>query len=101
MSKLKLEAPFVAFRGKICKHSNIIYKRLGQTNYTSQICNPRTKPFSSAELARQSKFAQAVAAANIVLADTTQRAEAEAEFRAQSKYTTLRGYVIAREYASL
>ncbi len=56
MSKIKLEAPFKAFRGKICKHSDIIYKKMKQTQYTSQICNPRTKPFSAEELARQTKF---------------------------------------------
>ncbi len=56
MNKIKLEAPFKAFRGKICKHSDIIYKKMKQTQYTSQICNPRTKPFSAEELARQTKF---------------------------------------------
>ena len=60
MSQIKLEAPFRAFRGKICKHSDIIYKKLRQTNYTSQICNPRTKPFTAAETARQTKFKTAV-----------------------------------------
>ena len=41
MSKIKLEAPFKAFRGKICKHSDIIYKKMKQTQYTSQICNQK------------------------------------------------------------
>ena len=43
MSKINLEAPFQSFRGKICKHSKIIFAQRGQTQYTSQICNPRTK----------------------------------------------------------
>jgi len=101
MSKIKLEAPFMGFRGKICKHSNIIYKKLLQTNFTSQICNPRTKPFSEAELARQTKFRQATAAVKAVHADTEQRATAESEFSAQSKYQSLYGYLLAREYAKL
>ena len=42
MSKINLEAPFQSFRGKICKHSKIIFAQRGQTQYTSQICNPRT-----------------------------------------------------------
>ena len=60
MSKINLEAPFQSFRGKICKHSKIIFAQRGQTQYTSQICNPRTKAFSEAELARQNKFKTAI-----------------------------------------
>lgn len=101
MSKIKLEAPFTAFKGKICKHSNIIYKQVRQTQFTSQICNPRTKPYSEAELARQSKFRTAAAATKTALADPTTRATYEADFKAQSKYQTLYGYVLAQEYAKL
>ena len=96
-----MEAPFESFRGKVCKHTKIIYKKLRQTNYTSQICNPRTKPFSAAELARQNKFRQASAATKTILADATQRATAETNFKAQSKYQTLYGFVFAAEYAKL
>lgn len=101
MSKIKLEAPFTAFKGKICKHSNIIYKQVRQTQFTSQICNPRTKPYSEAELARQSKFRTAAAATKTALADPTTRATYEADFKAQSKYQTLYGYVLAQEYSKL
>ena len=59
MSKFNLEVPFTAFKGKVCKHSKIILKKVRQTNFTSQICIPRTKPFTEAELARQNKFRQA------------------------------------------
>ena len=41
MSKFNLEVPFTAFKGKVCKHSKIIFKKVRQTNFTSQICNPR------------------------------------------------------------
>ena len=101
MSSIKLEAPFQAFRGKICKHSKIIFAQRKGTNYTSQICNPRTKAYSAEELARQQKFATALTNANTALADATQKAAYEVAFKAQSKYKTLRGYVIAQEYARL
>ena len=94
MSSIKLEAPFQAFRGKICKHSKIIFAQRGQTQYTSQICNPRTKAYSEEELARQAKFKTA-------LADATQKAAYETAFKAQNKYKSLRGYVIAKEYEKL
>ena len=61
MSKISLETPFKHFRGKICKHSDIIYKEMYGTKFTSQICHPRTSPFTANELAAQQKFAQAVA----------------------------------------
>ena len=101
MSSIKLEAPFQAFRGKICKHSKIIFAQRGQTQYTSQICNPRTKAYSEEELARQNKFKTALTNANTEMADATQKAAYETAFKAQSKYKTLRGYVIAQEYAKL
>ena len=49
MSKIKLEAPFRSFRGKICKHAQIIYKEMWGTKFTSQICHPRTSPFTANE----------------------------------------------------
>lgn len=101
MSQIKLEAPFTAFKGKICKHTNIIYKQLRDTQFTSQICNPRTKPYSEEELARQAKFKTAAAAAKAVMADPAQRATAEADFAKQDKYQTLYGFLLAREYAKL
>ena len=101
MSSIKLEAPFQAFRGKICKHSKIIFAQRGGTQYTSQICNPRTKAYSAEELARQQKFATALTNANTALADATQKAAYETAFKAQSKYKTLRGYVLAKEYEKL
>lgn len=101
MSQIKLEAPFTAFKGKICKHTNIIYKQLRDTQFTSQICHPRTKPYSEEELSRQAKFKTAAAAAKAIMADPTQRATAEADFAKQDKYKTLYGFLLATEYAKL
>ena len=74
---------------------------MDQTQFTSQICNPRTKPYSEAELARQTKFGTATAAAKTAMADPTTRATYEADFKAQTKYQTLYGFVLASEYAKL
>jgi intergrase/recombinase len=101
MSKINLEAPFTAFRGKICKHSKIIFAQRKGTQYTSQICNPRTKAYSAEELARQAKFKSALSNANTALEDSTQKAAYETAFKAQNKYKTLRGFVIAKEYEKL
>ena len=101
MSQIKLEAPFTSFRGKICKHSDIIFKEMYGSQFTSQICNPRTKPFSEAELARQEKFRQAAAATKIAMDDTSTRDTYEAAFTEQKKYKTLYGYIFAKEMTKL
>ncbi len=91
----------MGFSGKICKHSQIIYKKMDQTQFTSQICNPRTKPYSEAELARQTKFGTATAAAKTAMADPTARAAYEDEFKNQTKYRKLFRFIVAREYEKL
>ncbi len=53
-----------SYSGKICEHSDVYFAKKGNTLYTGKICNPRTKPFSEQELARQTKFRQAIAAVN-------------------------------------
>ena len=101
MSKISLEAPFNFFQGKVCKHTKIIYKKLRHTAYTSQICNPRKTAYSAAELERHNKFKNAIAAADTALADPTQKAQFQEAFAKQNKYQTLRGFVLAQEYAKL
>lgn len=105
MSKIKLEVPFQQFRGKVCKHSQIIFKQMYGTKFTSQICNPRTKPFTADEQARQTKFKTAHTNALAILADPQQKATAEERFYAQKgqkgAYKTLTGMLVAEEYAKL
>ena len=88
-----------SYSGKICEHSDVYFAKKGNTLYTGKICNPRTKPFSEQELARQTKFRQAIAAVN-ELTEEQKTAYATA-FKNQSKYGTLRGYMFAQEYAKL
>ena len=85
--------------GKACSHSDVYFARRGDKIYTGKLCNKRSTEFSTAELERQEKFKKATQAAKAALADGTQRTALEAEFQNQSRYTTLRGYVIAKEYA--
>ena len=88
-----------SYSGKICEHSDVYFAKKGNTLYTGKICNPRTKPFSEQELARQEKFRQARAA---VKALTMEQKTAYAEaFANQKKYSSLQGYMFAQEYAKL
>ena len=88
-----------SYSGKICEHSDVYFAKKGNTLYTGKICNPRTKPFSEQELARQTKFRQAIAAVNALTAE--QKTAYATAFKNQSKYGTLRGYMFAKEYEKL
>ena len=88
-----------SYSGKICEHSDVYFAKKGKTLYTGKICNPRTKPFSEAELARQEKFRQARAAVKALTVE--QKTAYATAFKNQSKYGTLRGYMFAQEYAKL
>mgnify|MGYP004460795373 FL=1 len=99
MSQVKLESPFQSFRGKVCKHSNIIYKEMYGTRFTSQICNPYTGAPSTAQVAQQNKIKTA---ANAVKALTPeQRAAYLSQFKAQKKYRSFSGFLMAQELAKL
>ena len=88
-----------SYSGKICEHSDVYFAKKGKTLYTGKICNPRTKPFSAEELARQAKFTQARAAVKALTEE--QKAEYETAFQKQTKYVSLQGYMFAQEYAKL
>ena len=88
-----------SYSGKICEHSDVYFAKKGNTLYTGKICNPRTKPFSEQELARQEKFRQARAA---VKGLTSEQKTAYAEaFANQKKYSSQQGYMFAQEYEKL
>ena len=86
--------------GKVCGHSDISFAKKGNTQYTMKRCNPRTTPYTEAELARQEKFAQV--RANIKALSEEQKAEYAAQFKKYpGKYTTLNGYIFAKEYEKI
>ena len=86
--------------GKLCGHSDISFAKKGKTQYTMKRCNPRTTPYTEAELARQAKFAQVRAAVKALSEE--QKAEYAAQFKKYpGKYSTLNGYIFAQEYAKL
>jgi TfoX/Sxy family transcriptional regulator of competence genes len=86
--------------GKVCGHSDISFAKKGKTQYTMKRCNPRTTPYTEAELARQEKFAQ-VRAAMKALSEEQKNEYATQFQKSPGKYTTLNGYIFAKEYAKL
>ena len=86
--------------GKVCGHSDISFAKKGKTQYTMKRCNPRTTPYTEAELARQEKFAQVRVAMKALSEE--QIAEYAAQFKkSPGKYTTLNGYIFAKEYEKI
>ena len=86
--------------GKVCGHSDISFAKKGKTQYTMKRCNPRTTPYTEAELARHEKFRQVRAAMKALSEE--QKAEYAAQFKkSPGKYTTLNGYIFAQEYKKL
>lgn len=95
MNKYSLETPFQEFRGKICSHSRIIYKKMYGTRYTSVVCNPYQGEGSAAQQAQRNRMRTAVA--KIDNLSETDLAAYQAAFKVQNKYRTLRGFMIAQE----
>ena len=86
--------------GKVCGHSDISFAKKGKTQYTMKRCNPRTTPYTEAELARQEKFAQVRVAMKALSEE--QIAEYAVQFKKYpGKYSTLNGYIFAKEYAKI
>ena len=86
--------------GKVCGHSDISFAKRGNTMYTQKRCNPRTTPYTEAELARQQKFAQVRTAMKALTPE--QLADYAAAFKKYpGKYTTLNGYIFAKEYEKI
>ena len=99
MAKFKPIDLIKSLSGKLCSHSDVYFAKKGKTLYTGKLCNPRTKPFSAEELARQDKFRQARAA--VLTLTQEQIAEYATAFKNQTKYASLQGYMFAKEYEKL
>ena len=102
MAKFKPIDLIQSLHGKICSHSDTYFQKRGKTLCTGRICKPRNldkDPYSAAEIAVHNKFSQVVAAIKSITEE--QKAAYKTAFDNQSKYTSLRGYMFAKEYAKL
>lgn len=99
MARFETEAPFDEYRGKICKHARIIHKKVYDTMYTSQICNPYTGEPSAAQKAQREKFKQA--RANALALSEAENTAYRTAFKKQREYHSFLGYKIAMELKKL
>jgi hypothetical protein len=98
--KVEFEYPVAAVHGKPCSHTNVYFGVNGFTKkpYISKLCYPSTTVTAAMEQHR-AKFKAASDYAKTVSADAQRRAAAEVRFAAQSKYYTLRTFLIAESMA--
>ena len=96
MAEIKPMALIETMKKKVCEHSDVYFrtnKRTGKV-YTGKLCNPSTKAPSAAQTAAKERFAKVVAAVRTILANPTEKAKLEAEYKSQTKYGSLFGYAM-------
>ena len=98
MAEIKPMALIESMKKKVCEHSDVYFRVNKQTGKvtTGKLCNPSTKAPSAAQTAAKERFAKVVAAVRAILADATEKAKLEAEYKRQKKYGSLFGYAMAK-----
>ena len=94
--KVVFEYPVKEIHGKPCSHTNVYFGVNGFTGkpYISRLCNPSAK-VTSLQIAQRQQFRSASNYAKGIMADSTKQAAAEARMGSNSKYTTLRTFLMA------
>ena len=94
--KVVFEYPVKEIHGKPCSHTDTYFAVNGFTKkpYISKLCYP-SDVVSTAQVNHRTKFANASAYAVTQMTDSSKRSAAEVRFAAQSKYFTLRTFLVA------
>ena len=101
MAIIKNSTPFDSIQKKFSGTDEIHFRNRTKDNATIgvRVKNPYDGGKSEAQQAVRNAFKAAQTQATTILADPEQRATYEAKFKAQKKYITLRGYVVAQVFA--
>ena len=100
MAKVDYNYPIEALHGKVKKTHTVGFAKRTDTGakYTQTYTHTLTAP-SEAQSEVQQKFAAAVKAARVRMADASKQAQDLIASKKQSKYKTLYGYVFSQVYA--
>lgn len=96
MAEIKPMALIESMKKKVCEHSDVYFRtnrRTGKVT-TGKLCYPSEKAPSAAQVAAKARFAKVAAAVRAILADPTEKAKLEAEYKSQVKYGSLFGYAM-------
>ena len=96
MAEIKPMALIESMKKKVCEHSDVYFRVNKQTGKvtTGKMCNPSTKEPSASQIAAKARFGKVVAAVRAILADPTEKAKLQAEYKAQHTYGSLFGYAM-------
>ena len=100
MAIIKNSTPFDSVKKKFSGSDEIHFRNRTKDNATIgvRMKHPYHGGNSAAQQAARSALTAAQAQASTILADPAQRATYEEKVKAQKKYITLRGYIIAQIY---
>ena len=101
MSKVQLTGLFARIRGKLNRSESLVLEGCPckREQMAMDLLNP-SKATHAKNIACQNALKTAAQAAKTALEDPTKRTIDEAAFKAQSKYTTLFGYLFHEEWMS-
>ena len=96
MALIKPIALIESMRKKVCMHSDVYFRTNKQTGktFTGKLCNPSNQEPTPAQIAAKARFAKVVAAVRAILAEPTEKAKLQAEYKAQTKIGSLFGYAM-------
>ena len=96
MAKIKPMALIESMSKKVCMHSDVYFRTNKQTGvtYSGKLCNPSDKTPSVNQTNAKARFAKVVAAVRLILADPTEKAKLNKEYKAQTKIGSLFGYAM-------
>lgn len=101
MAKVDYAYPVEALHGKVKKTHTVGFALRKETGCKfTQTYTSRTAAPTEAQNEVQKKFAAAVKATRVRLADASKQAQDIVAFKKQSKYKTLYGYVFSQVYAA-
>ena len=100
MAKFSLYAPFEGVSGKLDKDDNLVFSQRYGVTHAWEV-EPTKKEPTAAQLAVQSRFAEAAAQASADMKDPEKRAEwQEIAEASNGKWKTARGAAFASYYAA-
>mgnify|MGYP001772347660 FL=1 len=96
MALIKPIALIESMRKKVCMHSDVYFRTNKQIckTFTGKLCNPSNQEPTPAQIAAKARFAKVVAAVRTILADPTEKAKLQAEYKSQTKIGSLFGYAM-------
>ncbi len=99
MAKIEFAFPVDKVHGKLAKSHKIgfAHRVASKLNYSTSY-GKRSTPFSTDEVAHQTKFGAVAAAARLRMQDPSKITQDQEGFREQSKYKTMYQYVFNLEW---